>query len=244
VSTASPQPAYPIGTTGFSRLIAVHKLPASPGTSAEQARNLCAELEAGNILILPRSPIHIPEGDRKLLLGQKQASSAYHKNIAYRPAEDRVTGLDASKEAQAQELRRLLRDYSQRSAEFLNRFLLPYAHKWTLDFASFRPIEEEGRPARLHARNDLLHFDSFPTRPTNGKRILRLFTNINPAQNRVWLTSQTFETFAPHFARTAGLLAAPRNPFTDTIRSMARALRLPLAQRPRTTISCIAVTTR
>lgn len=79
MSTASPQPEHPTGTTGFSRLIAVHELPASPGTSAEQARNLCAELEAGNILILPRSPLHIPEEDRKLLLGQKQASSAITK---------------------------------------------------------------------------------------------------------------------------------------------------------------------
>jgi hypothetical protein len=232
MSTASPQPARPAGAPSFSHLITVDEIPSLPDSAPEQARNLCAELEAGNILILPRSPIHIPEEDRKLLLGQKQASSAYHKNIAYRPAEDRVTGLNASEEAQAQELRRLLRDYSRRSAEFLNRFLLPYANKWTMDFASFRPIEEQGRPARLHARNDLLHFDSFPTRPTNGARILRLFTNINPAQNRVWLTSQTFQSFAPHFARAAGLLAAPRNPFKDALHSMARALRLPVAQRP------------
>ena len=232
MSTASPQPAQPVGSPGFSRLVIAHELLALPDTAAQQARNLCTELEAGNILLLPRSPIHIPEEDRKLLLGQKQASSAYHKNIAYHPAEDRVTGLDASEEAQAQELRRLLRDYSQRSAEFLDRFLLPYAHKWTMDFASFRPIEEQGRPARLHARNDLLHFDSFPTRPTNGARILRLFTNINPAQNRVWLTSQTFESFAPHFAPAAGLLASPLNSFKDTLHSMARALRLPVAHRP------------
>ncbi len=232
MSTASPQAAHPAGTPGFSRLITVQEPPPSPDTAAEQARNLCAELEAGSILILPRSPIHIPEEDRILLLGQKQASSAYHKNIAYRPAEDRVTGLDASEQAQAQELRRIMHDYSQRSAAFLNSFLLPYAHKWKMDFASFRPIEEQGRPARLHARNDLLHFDSFPTRPTNGARILRLFTNINPVQNRVWLTSQSFEGFAPRFVSAAGLLSAPRNPLKDAVRSMARVLHFPVAQRP------------
>jgi hypothetical protein len=232
MSTASPQPAHQAGTPVFSRLITVQEAPPSPDAAAEQARNFCAELEAGNILLLPRSPIHIPKEDRKLLLGQKQTSSAYHKNIAYRPSEDRVTGLDASEQAQAQELRRLLRDYSRRAAAFLDSFLLPYAHKWTMDFASFRPIEEQGRTARLHARNDLLHFDSFPTRPTNGARILRLFTNLNPAQNRVWLTSQTFEGFAPRFAASAGLLLAPRHSFKDAFRSMARALHFPVAQRP------------
>ncbi|MGH9466884.1 MAG: Kdo hydroxylase family protein [Terriglobales bacterium] len=38
---------------------------------------------------------------------------------------------------------------------------------------------DRGRPARLcraakvHARNDLMHVDSFPTRPSRGRRILR-----------------------------------------------------------------------
>ena len=229
MSAASSQAAH---TAGFTRLVTVQGAFPSPEIAAEQGRELCTQLEAGNIVMLPQSPILIPDEDRRLLLGQKQASSAYHKNIAYRPAEDRVTGLDPSEQQESDQLRRLLRDYSQRSSEFLSRFLPPYAHQWKLDFASFRPIEEQGRPARLHARNDLLHFDSFPTRPTNGARILRFFTNISPAQNRVWLTSQTFEAFAPRFARAAGLLSSRRNPLARGIRSIARALRLPGAQRP------------
>src|ERR1035438_9446093 len=90
----------------------------------------------------------------------------------------RVTGLDASEQAEAEQLRRILRNYSQQASDFVNRVLAPYAHQWKLDYASFRPIEEKGRPARVHAPNDLLHFDSFPTRPTNGARILRVFTNL------------------------------------------------------------------
>jgi hypothetical protein len=222
---------HPVRAPGFSRLITV----ASPLTSdwnEAQAHEVCSQLELGDILLFPVSPIDIPLQDRELLLGRKQSSSAYHKNIAYRPSEDRITGLDASEQAEAAELRRILRDYSRRSVEFLSQFLLPYASKWRLDFASFRPLEEQGRTARVHARNDLLHFDSFPTRPTNGARILRFFTNINPAKNRVWLTSQTFESFGPHFARKTGLLSSFRNPFLRGLRSMARSLRLPGAHRP------------
>ena len=91
----------------------------------------------------------------------------------------------------------IVRGYSQRSSKFLDELLTPYQGKWKLDYASYRPLEERGRPARLRARNDLPHVDAFPTRPTNGDRILRLFTNINPAQNRVWITSQTFDVVGP-----------------------------------------------
>jgi hypothetical protein len=219
---------------GFSHLITVEdSFAGTPAISMDRARHFCAELEAGHIIFLPVSPIAIPQEDRELLLGRKQTSSAYHKNIAYRPAEDRITGLDSSEQAEAGSLRRILREFSKRSVEFLTGFLLPYAGKWKLDYASYRPIEEEGRSARLHARNDLLHFDSFPTRPTNGGRILRFFVNLNPAKSRVWLTSETFEAFGPRFARAGSMLAsAAGSPVTRGMRSFARTLRLPFGSRP------------
>jgi 3-deoxy-D-manno-oct-2-ulosonic acid (Kdo) hydroxylase len=234
MSAASTATAANASAPGFSRLITIEDpFPTQDATAPDPARQICADLEAGHIILLPQTPIAIPVGDRELLLGRKQTSSAYHKNIAYRPAEDRITGLDASEQAEGEQLRRLLSEFSQRSVDFLSRFLSPYAGKWKLDYASFRPIEEKDRPARLHARNDLLHFDSFPTRPTNGARILRFFTNINPVQSRVWVTSQTFEAFGPRFARRGGLLASVAgNSITRGLRSVARALHLPLGKRP------------
>ena len=110
--------------------------------------------------------------------------------------------------------------------------MTPYQGKWKLDYASYRPLEERGRPARLRARNDLPHVDAFPTRPTNGDRILRLFTNINPAQNRVWITSQTFDVVGPHFAKAIGV---PRAEGTGAaarfFRSIAKTAHLPGASR-------------
>jgi 3-deoxy-D-manno-oct-2-ulosonic acid (Kdo) hydroxylase len=219
---------------GFSRMISVEEsVSGGPMAPAERGREFCAQLEAGNIVFLPVSPIAIVQEDRELLLGRKQTGSAYHKNIAYRPSEDRVTGLDESEKSDAEVLRRILGEFSRRSADFLADFLAPYAGKWSLDYASFRPIEEKGRPARLHARNDLLHFDSFPTRPTNGARILRFFVNLNPAETRVWLTSQTFSAFGPHFANRGNLLASVYgNPVWRGLCSAARALRLPFGGRP------------
>lgn len=215
---------------GFSRLIA--EQPPGLDWSETRARDVCTHLELGDIIFFSDSPVVVPPQHRDLLLGRKQSGSVYHKNIAYRPSEDRLTGLDSSEQAQAAELCSVLREYSRCSIEFLSRLLLPYAGKWKVDFASFRPLEEKGRQARLHARNDLLHFDSFPTRPTNGARILRFFTNINPSQNRVWLTSQTFEAFGPQFARRSGVLASYRKPLPRALRKISHVLHLPGAHRP------------
>jgi hypothetical protein len=89
--------------------------------------------------------------------------------------------------------------------------LAPYAPHWKLDYASFRPEEEQSRDLSLHKRNDLLHLDAFPTRPTRGGRILRCFTNINPTRTRNWLTTDRFPTLVEKFAQDAGLEEIARN---------------------------------
>lgn len=221
---------------GMSQLVDVQASRAgapSPSVgSSERGRQLCSQLEAGNILFFAHTPFAISKEDCDFLLGQTQTSSALHKNVAYRPAEDRITGLAKSENLESVRLRQILRDYSQHATQFLGELLPPYAGKWKLDFASFRPLEERGRPARLHARNDLPHFDSFPTRPTNGDRILRFFTNLNPRQNRVWVTSQTFEALGPHFAKSIGLPhARSSNSLARGVRGLASALHLPGAHR-------------
>jgi 3-deoxy-D-manno-oct-2-ulosonic acid (Kdo) hydroxylase len=216
---------------GLSRLVTIDGPRAPRDWPEARASEVCRDLESGHIVFLPRSPIEIPIADRELLLDRKQSSSAYHKNIAYRPLEDRVTGLDRTEAREGEKLRAVLAEYSKRSVEFLRIFLAPYADRWQLEFASFRPIEEKGRSARLHARNDLLHFDSFPTRPTNGGRILRFFTNINPTESRVWLTSQTFEAFGPLMVKAGGLTSSLHNPLVRGMHSLARAVRLRAAKR-------------
>src|SRR5580693_6223274 len=201
---------------GMSRLVTV-----KDDGGPSRGRALCGELEAGNILFFPQTPFAFPDDDLKFLLSRKQTDASFHKNIAYRPAEDRITGLDKSAAGtDVDRLRTIVAGYSQRSAQFLAELLPPYAGKWKLDFASYRPVEEQGRAARLRARNDLPHVDAFPTRPTNGDRILRLFTNINPAQNRVWIITQNFDVVGPRFAKTIGL------PGKQSSNAIAKALRV------------------
>ena len=192
----------------------------------------CRALEGGQILLFPRAPFELPAGDRAFLLTQRQAGTGYHKNIAYRPQRDRVTGFVRQAAADAHRLRHVLRDYSRRVAGFAANLLPTYARAWRLDFASFRPQEESGRSLPPHARNDLLHVDAFPTRPSGGDRILRVFTNINPTAARVWLTGDNFERLAERFALSSGLLPAVQRPsLARSLRRLARGLGLPVAVR-------------
>ena len=160
-------------------------------TPEAQARAWCQRLEAGDILYFPQTPISFRPDDLSFLLGQQQTGSTLHKNIAYKPTLDSVSGLDAGSAASGQ-LQAIMRQYSQDVTRFLTGFLSPYEGRWQLDYASFRPLEEEGRDLPLRRRNDLLHTDAFPTRPTHGARILRFFNNIHPTRTRDWVVSDPF----------------------------------------------------
>lgn len=169
------------------------------------ARWYCEQLEAGGILYFPTSPFPLPASEQEFLLSQKQHGSRFHKNISYRPAGDVLRGHAASDHEEVEQLHRIMRRYSTQATDFVTRFLAPYAPHWQIDYASFRPQEEKGRDLPTRKRNDLLHVDAFPSRPTHGGRILRVFTNINPDESRVWLTSEPFAALARSYADDAGL---------------------------------------
>jgi len=201
------QPATPEHT---SRLISVPAaIPTSLADAPARGRWLAEQLESGHILFFPELPFPLAPEDREFLLGVRQTGGQlgmFHKNVAYRPFEDRLTGLDKREPRERQRrLGFILRKFSSDVAQFLDDIFPDYAGRMRRDFASFRPLEEQGRPSRLRARNDLLHTDAFPTRPTHGDRILRVFTNFNPTEPRIWHTSETFAGLAPRLARDAGL---------------------------------------
>ena len=153
------------------------------GDASGPSKHYCEQLELGHILVFTETPFPLSSDDRRFLLDVRQSSAQYHKNISYRPGEDRIRGVDRCG-IDLKTLRNIMRTYSRNVSAFVRTFLSPYAEGVRLDFASFRPIEEQGRKMPLKARNDLVHVDAFPTRPTNGDRILRVFTNIHPTQPR------------------------------------------------------------
>jgi hypothetical protein len=174
-----------------------------PSLSATDA-NLCARLERGELLYVPTCPFPLPHGeDRVFLFGQRQ--SAAHKNIALDPEAGRLSGIRSLPPEEQERLRRLLQGFGMHATDWLGRLLPVYASGWRRDRITFRPEEEATRSLRHSARNDLLHIDTFPTRPTYGARILRLFVNIHAQDPRVWVTSETFPRLLDRYCRTVGL---------------------------------------
>jgi hypothetical protein len=118
-----------------------------------------------------------------------------------------------------------MRQYSKSVVAFLAGFLSPYQAKWELDYASFRPQEEQGRDLPLRKRNDLLHTDAFPTRPTHGARILRFFNNIHPSRTRDWVVGDPFATIVRQFA-PAEIAPSPDSGLSRVAKGVGRAVGL------------------
>jgi hypothetical protein len=170
-----------------------------PGTPIEE------RLERGEVVWYPSCPFPVPQGDDHRFLLEQQLGNRVHKNISYDPHTHRSTGFGYQSEAQAQRLHELLAEFSRTATAWLSGTLPHYAAGWRLDKVSYRPEEEATRKLRQTARNDLLHVDAFPSRPTNGHRILRLFVNINPSDVRVWVTSDPFAKLLSRYGREVGL---------------------------------------
>jgi hypothetical protein len=175
-----------------------------PSRAGQRSLACCEQLEEGQILFFKKPPFNLPASDCDFLVSQRQSDTRLHKNISYRPKQDILRGWASHGKEDGARMHDVMRSYSQGVVQFLSRLLTPYAAHWGLDFASFRPEEEKGRDLPLHKRNDLLHVDSFPTRPTHGGRILRCFTNVNPTQSRVWVTTDRLPILARNIAKDAG----------------------------------------
>src|SRR5262245_11851161 len=181
------------------------------GVSREQdgdrnaAPTLPQRLERGELVHFAQCPFPLPDDNERAFLFQQTLSSSVHKNISYDPAAARLSGFAVRSRDQAERLRESFANFSSRATSWLAQNLPGYAQAWRLDRVSFRPDEEATRRLRHKARNDLLHIDAFPSRPTLGRRILRLYVNLHVSAPRVWVTSERFGPLFERYGREAGL---------------------------------------
>ncbi len=202
---------------------------ASAADASVKARHYCSELEGGAILFFSQPPFGLSTEDIRFLVSLTPADSRLHKNISYRPEQDLLRGFDDP--AHEARVHQIVRHYAMQVRDFVTRFLAPYGGRFQMDYTSFRPLEEEGRDLPLHKRNDLLHVDAFPSRPTRGGRILRVFTNVNPAKDRVWKVGERFPELAGKFADSAGLKKFASGSAIRGLKGILSRMGLPLPDR-------------
>lgn len=169
-------------------------------TAAKDATGL---LERGKVLLLPKLGFTMAQGERELLSPASADGKA--KNISYDPATRNLRGSVLTGGKQILLAGMIERFYRQ--ARHLVETLLPgYVTSLKDGLASYRPFEIEGRQASVTKDDTRLHVDAFASRPNQGARILRVFSNINPGgKPRVWEIGEPFDDIAarysPHIAR-------------------------------------------
>jgi hypothetical protein len=151
-------------------------------------------LEHGAVLLLPDRDFDTG-GFEDVMFADVSGEGA--KNVSYNPVTDQLKGT-AAEGAGRDKLKSLVARYS-RWAEDLVRDLLPtYGGALQVGRTSYRPRAADHN---LSKRKDdrRLHVDAFPANPVQGRRILRVFRNVNPAgEARFWRVG---EPFADHAAR-------------------------------------------
>src|SRR5438067_8906855 len=172
-----------------------------PSWDANAASVTAAEavgtLEAGNVLLLEDLRFETLPTEASLFTPAILGSS---KNASFDPASGRLGGTTAAG-AEAETLRVFIARFSDSAASLVDGLLPRYRGRLTRGRASFRPAEIAGRRTSWRKDDSRLHVDSFPATPSGGRRILRVFTNVNPhGRARAWRIGDGFEAVARRFA--------------------------------------------
>jgi hypothetical protein len=168
----------------------------APSDAALSAHTIAA-LERGDVLFLPRLRFAV-HGDESVLFTPEILGSA--KNASFDPASGHVGGTTASG-ADVRALQSLMRRFSDAAMALVTDLCPAYRTRIERRRASFRPAEIAGRQTTWRKDDTRLHVDSFPATPSGGKRILRVFTNVNPeGRARSWRVGDDFEAVASRFA--------------------------------------------
>jgi 3-deoxy-D-manno-oct-2-ulosonic acid (Kdo) hydroxylase len=166
-------------------------------TAATSARATQA-LESGKLVLLPDLAFSLDQRERAFLTPECTDGKA--KNISYDPS----TGAQArGSRFGGEDLRALdalMARYAELSARLIDGLFPHYRPALLRARNSFRPARVEGRITSARKDDTRLHADAFPSSPTQGRRILRVFSNVNPdGRVRLWHVGEPFEDYAQRF---------------------------------------------
>ena len=169
-----------------------------PYDAATKARALAA-LESGNVLYFPNLPFRLLESETEFL--DARVADGKAKNISLDHTSGKIQASSLTGE-HAVRLAAMIERFGS-SAGALVQGLLPYGDVERAR-TSFRPVQVKGRSYSKISDDRLLHIDAFPSRPMQGRRILRFFANDAPVSHRHWHVGQPFEDFARRFLPQVG----------------------------------------
>jgi 3-deoxy-D-manno-octulosonic acid hydroxylase-like protein len=154
-------------------------------------------LERGAVLLFPALEFSVQDSEAQYL---NPAMHGDRKNVSFDPSTGSLRGASVDGTDDLPQLRDMLGRYAASSRQLLLNLLPHYEKGLQQARTSFRPVEIANRQTSWRKDDTRLHVDSFPSRPTAGNRILRVFTNINPqGQGRHWRLGEPFERVAQRY---------------------------------------------
>ncbi len=154
-----------------------------------------AVIEQGGILCFPHLRFELTPREHELL--DPSVADGKAKNISLRGAGSELRG---AAPAHADALHAMLQRYRAQATALAERLFPHYRGQLTPGNASYRPVGVEGRVTSWRKDDTRLHVDSFPSNPMHGKRLLRVFHNLNPhGEPRAWRVGEPFEAFAQRY---------------------------------------------
>lgn len=183
----------------MSEVVAVSSAGSDQSWSADDQMEAMRALESGNVLFFPHLRFLIQSGEERIL---SPVTAMNEKNISLDPASGVLRGSKAGA-ADAELLRTVMTRFGQITDALVRKLLPRYEPELQQGRTSFRPAEIAGRPASWRTDDTRLHVDSFPASPLQGRRILRVFANVNPeGRPRTWRLGEGFEDVARRYIRT------------------------------------------
>ena len=155
-----------------------------------------AALEAGKVLYFPRLGFAVQPEEQALLREDTLAPKSRNVSLG---ADGVLKGAAGSAQDQ-QALAAMVGRFRQQALQLVDDLLPEYKGQLRVAPTSFRPKQVETRAQSVRADDQRMHVDAFPSRPSYGERLLRVFTNLNPhGVPRVWRVGEDFETIARRY---------------------------------------------
>ncbi len=165
--------------------------------SSDQQQQAITALETGKIILLPQLAFKLAPMEERFLSPQYVDSKA--KNISYDLRGHTLRGVQGSRNDKEQ-LQTMMKRFAIQARQLIDHLFPLYQTAIVQARTSFRPVEISYRKTSYRKDDKRLHVDAFPATPNQGKRILRVFSNVNPrGEDRVWRVGESFETVAQRF---------------------------------------------
>ena len=168
-------------------------------SSNKPGEDVRVALERDGLLVLSTAPFQLTSEDIELIQGNW--SDDRSKNSSFNPNTGAIDGVgDGLKSTKG--LARLMRRYSAWASDLVGQFLPAYARALEVGRTSLRRRSvRDDPPLSLRKDDRSLHLDAFTSQPVAGRRILRVFSNIDPTgAGREWAIAEGgFEDFALRF---------------------------------------------